>query len=91
MGQAEHLADKIHLPQRFATADGQAAVVAPVVAVAVSGVECLLRGLGGVLGKGPCLGVVAVLAAHGAPLQEDDIPHAGTIDQAEGLDRMDVA
>ena len=91
MGQAEHLADEIQLAQGLTAADGDAAVVAPIVAVAVGGREGLLRGLGGVLGKGPGLGVMAVLAAHGAALHKNNIPHARPIDQAKGFDRMDVA
>lgn len=65
-------------------------------AIAIEGtisLEFLNEGLNRPLGTGvdfPGIGIVAVLAAHGATLEKDDKPHTGTIYCTETLGGMDI-
>ena len=88
-GQLEQAGHEVHLPQRFAAADGDAALFAPVIAVAVDPLEQLFRGpLFPAVGPG--LRVVAVFAAQRTALQKDHEPDAGPVHGAEALQRVDV-
>ena len=65
-------------------------------AIAIEGtisLEFLNEGFNRPLGTGtdfPGIGIVAVLAAHGATLEKDDKPHTGTIYCTETLGGMDI-
>ena len=88
-GQLEEGRQKLHLAQRLAAADRDAALPAPVVAVAPHPLEELLH-RPFLTAVRPCLGVMAVFAPQGTPLQKDDEPDAGAVHGAEGLQRVDV-
>ena len=87
--QLEECRQELHLAQRLAAADRDAALLAPVVAVAPHPLEELLH-RPFLTAVRPCLGVMAVFAPQGAPLQKDDEPDAGAVHGAEGLQRVDV-
>ena len=86
----EELGQEVHLPQRLAAADRDAALFAPVVAVAPRPLEELVH-RPFLAALSPCLRVVAVFAPQGAPLQKDDEADAGTVHRAESLQRVDVS
>ena len=75
---------------RSGSADRDAALFAPVVAVAVYPLEqrfCRPR----LAALCPCFGVVAVLAPQGTPLQKHHKAHAGAVHRAETFQRVDGA
>ena len=86
----EEFGEKFRLPERFPAADRDAAFGSPV----RTETQRLLQQFIGrkpqrrVL-HAPGVGVVAVLAAHRASLQKDDVPHARPVDGAEAFERMD--
>ena len=84
-GQAEELRHEFHLQQRLAPADGDTAVILPIVAIAQGTLQ-----QGGRLPlraslQGPGLRVVAIAAAHHAALHKDHEAHPRAIHQTEGL------
>ena len=89
--QREELGQKLHLTERLTAADRDAALFAPVVAVAVDALKQLFRRPRLTAVGRPCLGVMAVFAPQGAALQKHYEPDARPIHRAEGLQRMDVA
>ena len=77
--QREELGQKLHLTERLTAADRDAALFAPVVAVAVDALEQLFRRpLLAAVGR-PGLGVVTVLAPQCATLQKNHEPDARPI------------
>ena len=74
----------------LAAADRDAALFAPVVAVAPHPLEELVH-RPFLAALSPCLRVVAVFAPQGAPLQKDDEADAGAVHRAESLQRVDVS
>ena len=88
--QLEERRQELHLAQRLAAADRDAALFAPVVAVAPHPLEELVH-RPFLAALSPCLRVVAVFAPQGAPLQKDDEADAGAVHRAESLQRVDVS
>ena len=88
--QLEECRQELHLAQRLAAADRDAALFAPVVAVAPHPLEQSIHGPFGAA-FGPCFRVVAVFAPQRAPLQEYHKAHAGAVHRAEALQRVDIA
>ena len=84
------LRHEVHLQQRFAAAEGDAAVIPPIGAVAQ---ELGNQVFGIPLGTAtvPGLGIMAELAAQRAALQENNEPYAGAVHQAEGFQGVDIA
>ena len=88
--QLEERRQKLHLAQRLAAADRDAALFPPVVAVAPHPLEELVH-RPFLAALSPGLRVVAVFAPQGAPLQKDDEADAGAVHRAESLQRVDVS
>ena len=88
--QLEERRQELHLAQRLAAADRDAALFPPVVAVAPRPLEELVH-RPFLAALSPCLRVVAVFAPQGAPLQKDDEADAGAVHRAESLQRVDVS
>ena len=88
-GKLEELRHEVHLPQRFAAADGDAAFLAPVIAVAPDVLEQLLRRPFRAALSAPRFGVVAVFAAQGTALQKDNEPDTRPVHRAEAFQRVD--
>lgn len=82
----EELEHEVDLYERVAAADGDAALLTPVLAVALCVVEELVRGAHVVALQGPGVRIVAVAAAHVTALQKDRISDARAVHGAEGLD-----
>ncbi len=82
----EELEHEVDLYERVTAADRDAALLSPVLAVALCVVEELVRGAHVVALQGPGVRIVAVAAAHVTALQKDRISDARTVHGAEGLD-----
>ena len=90
-GQLEECRQELHLAQRLAAADRDAALFAPVVAVAIDPLEQLFcRPFLAAL-RSPRFRVVAVFAPQGTPLQKHHKAHTGAVHRAEGFQRVDIA
>ena len=87
----EELQHELGLQQRLATAHGDAALGAPVAAVALRLVEKVVRARLAALVQGPGVDVVAVAAAHGTALQEDEEAHARAVGRAKRFCRVNSA
>jgi energy-coupling factor transporter ATP-binding protein EcfA2 len=83
------LQKKIDLRQRFPAGDGDTAVFVecPIVLVLLNQ---RFRAAPLTAMHLPRIGIVAVLTAHGTPLQKDDEPHAGAVYRAKALRRMKI-
>ena len=89
--QLEERRQELHLAQRLAAADRDAALFAPVVAVAVDPLEQLFcRPFLAAL-RSPRFRVVAVFAPQGTPLQKHHKAHTGAVHRAERFQRVDIA
>ena len=107
--EREEFQHEVELCKRFAPADGNPAVLAPVrlvpqglckqvagrnlVARAVTARASIARASiarnpkrAGCIPETPRLGIVAELAAHGAPLRKDDEPDSRSVDRPEGFE-----
>ena len=82
----EELEHEVDLYERVAAADGDAALLTPVLTVALCVVEELVRGAHVVALQCPGVRIVAVAAAHVTTLQKDRISDARAVHGAEGLD-----
>ena len=87
--QLEEFCQEVHLPQRLTAADGDAALLAPVIAVAPDVLEQLLRRPFRAALSAPRFGVVAVFAAQGTTLQKDNEPDTRPVHRAEAFQRVD--
>ena len=82
-GLLEQVDQKINLQQSLASANGDAAIGAPVAAVALGLVQQLINGsccATGIGTKTPCVWVVAVATAHLTTLKENKKPNPWPID-----------
>ena len=89
--QLEERRQELHLAQRLAAADRDAALFAPVVAVAVDPLEQLFCRPFLAAFRSPRFRVVAVFAPQGTPLQKHHKAHTGAVHRAEGFQRVDIA
>ena len=91
LGKLKELHHEIYLRERFATADGDAAVFAPVSLVAQGFLEQILCAhFNGVAAlEFPGFRVVTKQATHGAALQEYDEANSGAVYRAEGFQFID--